>query len=291
MRRRIPSLIKYKGDYLMFLEEKTYRMKELAEWFEIQPKTFSDRKQEKLEELSQYAEFQVNYSQTGRILSIEITKVKEPVYGVLSLKNQFLKWLPANLHNIAEETEEWGSIISWPLVVNCYCQENNIDYDGAHYVWVSDAGRSDDGKRKVMGYHRVPNSDFKIWHYLLHLAKAWGQKNHIALEDYGIDCCADSFNPTHLRLTTEEDKEVREKIYSKWFGIKHQEVLDLVDYIEYYDDDYINKEDLMQLKLCQRLSDKEKRKAAAEECVQAGVLRRKGYVLNDCGEPVEESLP
>lgn len=274
----------------MLLEEKTYNIKQLAEWFEIKPGRFYHTKEEKLQELSDYAEFQVKYSQTGRILSIEITKVKEPVYGVLSLKNQFLKWLPANIHNIAEETEEWGSIISWPLVVNCYCQENNIDYDGAHYVWVSDAGRSDDGKRKVEGCRRVPNADFKAWHYLLHLAKAWGQKNHITLEDYGIDCCADSFNPTHLRLTTEQDKETREKIYSKWFGIKHQEVLDLVDYIEYYDDDYIDKEDLMQLKLCQRLSDKEKRQAAAEECVQAGVLRRKGYVLDDAETQVEESL-
>lgn len=265
----------------MLLEKKIYKIKELANWFETTPKSFSNTKKQRLEELAKYAEFQINYTKTGRISSIEILEVKEPVYGVLDLKAQFLKWLPANIHSIAQNTDEWGDILSWPTVINYYCKKNNIHYEGAHYIWVKDEGRTEDNKRKIEGSRRVPNPAFKCWHYLLHIAKAWGQKNNIHLEDYGLDCCADSFNPTSLRLTTEEDKEVREKIYSKWFGVKHQEVLDLVDYIEGYDDDYIDKEDLMQLKLCQRLSDKDKRMAAAGECAKAGVLRRKGYVLKE----------
>lgn len=35
----------------------------------------------------------------------------------------------------------------------------------------------------------------------------------------------------------------------------------------------------MQLRICQRLSDKEKRLRAAKECADIGVLRRKGYSL------------
>ena len=50
------------------------------------------------------------------------------------------------------------------------------------------------------------------------------------------------------------------QIYKKWFGtVSHQEVFDLVDYIDEYEDCYIPKDELMQLKLCQRLTDKEKR--------------------------------
>ena len=134
----------------------------------------------------------------------------------------------------------------------------------------------------------MPNPRFKLWHSLYNAAKYWGKKNNISLEDWGIDCCADSFNPTYLRLTTQEDLQKREEIYKKWFGVTHQEVIDLIDYIEDYDDDYIDKEEILQLKLCQRLTDKEKRQKAVEECVKAGVLRRKGYHLNEgetCGSP------
>ena len=263
----------------MLLQNKKYTPKELAEWFEIHPKTFSRTREKRLEELSQYADYEVLYGKSGRIISIQITNVKESVYGVLSLKKQFLNWIPKGIKEVALWTINFDFVLSWPLIANWYCKNNNIPYEGPHYVLVSDEGTSYDSKRKVEGKRKVPNPEYKQWHYIYNLAKRWGAKNNVSLEDWGIDCCADSFNPTSLRLTTPEDLEKREEVYKKWFGIKHQEVLDLVDYIDEYEDCYIPKDELLQLKLCQRLTDKEKRIAAAQECAKLGVLRRKGYHL------------
>ena len=80
----------------------------MASWFGTTPKSFSNTRAWRLKELAKYAEFQINYTQTGRISSIEILEVKEPVYGALDLKAQFLKWLPFNIHDIAQNTEKWG---------------------------------------------------------------------------------------------------------------------------------------------------------------------------------------
>lgn len=264
----------------MILENKKYTCKELAEWFEISPNNFSKNKKKRLEELSQYADFKIGYTPKGRISFIEITNVKVPIYGTLDMKKQFLLWVPNGLTEVATWAIDFGYVLSWPLVVNYYCDKHNIKYDGPHYILIEDEGISIDNKRKVKGQRKIPNPEFKEWHYLYNVARRWGADNNIYLEDLGIDCCADSFNPTSLRITTEEDLEKREQIYKKWFGvIHHQEVFDFVDYIDEYEDCYIPKDELMQLKLCQRLSDKEKRLAAAKECAELGVLRRKGYRL------------
>lgn len=264
----------------MNLEVKKYKVKEMAEWFGISSKYFSTTKEKRLEELNQYADFEVKYTPTGRISCINVTNVKVPIYGALSLKQQFLEWLPKNIIEESMWFVDYGYVLTWPLLVNCYCSQHNIKYNGPHYILVEDEGTSTDGKRKVKGQRRIPNPEFKEWHYLYNIAKKWGIEHNFSLEDIGLDCCADSFNPTYLRLTTEEDLEKREQIYKKWFGtVSHQEVFDLVDYIDEYEDCCIPKDELMQLKLCQRLSDKEKRLAAAKECAELGVLRRKGFRL------------
>lgn len=264
----------------MELEVRKYKVKELAEWFNISSKYFSTTKVKRLEELSQYADFKVKYTPTGRISYIDVTNVKVPIYGALTLKQKFLEWLPANITEVAMWFVDLEYVLSWPLLINYYCKENGIKYNGPHYILVEDEGTSSDGKRKIKGQRRIPNPEFKEWHYLYNIAKKWGIANNISLEDVGIDCCADSFNPTYLRLTTEEDLEKREQVYKKWFGtVRQQDVMDLVDYIDEYEDYCIPKDELMQLKLCQRLSDKEKRLAAAKECAELGVLRRKGYRL------------
>lgn len=264
----------------MELEVKKYKVKELAEWFNISSKYFSTTKTKRLEELSHYADFEVKYTPTGRISYIEITDVKVPIYGALNLKQQFLNWLPGGLIEVATWAIDFEYVLSWPLLVNYYCREHEIKYNGPHYIMVEDEGISIDNKRKIKGQRKVPNPEYKEWHYLYNVAKKWGIANNISLEDVGIDCCVDSFNPTSMRITTDEDLEKREQVYKKWFGtIRHQEVLDFVDYIDEYEDCYIPKDELMQLKLCQRLSDKEKRLAAAKECAELGILRRKGYRL------------
>ena len=57
----------------MILEEKTYKMKELAEWFGVTPGAFSNRKVERLKELSEYCEFE----DLGR-KGIKVTRVIIP---------------------------------------------------------------------------------------------------------------------------------------------------------------------------------------------------------------------
>lgn len=195
----------------MLLEEKNYTLAELSKWFQISSKNLSHYKDKRFRELKQYTDFEVIYTQARRVSSINVTKVKEPNYGVLDLKKQFLEWLPRNISNVATNTEEFGRVLFWPLIINCYCKEYNIPYDGAHYLWVEDEGTSHDNKRKVYGKRKIPNPEYKKWHYLFNLAKQWGSKNNIHLEDYGIDCCVDSFNPTSMRLTTEEDRKKEKK--------------------------------------------------------------------------------
>lgn len=262
----------------MELESKKYTCKELASWFGISSNNFSKNRHKRLEELNQYADYEIKYTPTGRISYIKIIEVKVPIYGGVNLKKEFLDWIPNGITEVATWAADFEHVLSWPLLINYYCKEHKIKYDGPHYILVEDEGISIDSKRKIKGQRKIPNPEFKEWHYLYNLAKRWGGANNISLEDWGIDCCVDSFNPTSMRITTEEDLERREQVYKKWFGtIPHQEVLDFVDYIDEYEDCYIPRDELMQLKLCQRLTDKEKRLAAAKECAELGILRRKGY--------------
>lgn len=62
------------------LEEKTYSIKELAEWFNIKPNTFSKSKQKYLQKLEYYARFHV--TKTGKIT---IEEVFESVYTRTSI--------------------------------------------------------------------------------------------------------------------------------------------------------------------------------------------------------------
>ena len=73
----------------MELEVRKYKVKELAEWFNISSKYFSTTKVKRLEELSQYADFEVKYTPTGRISYIDIINVKVPIYGALHLNKNF----------------------------------------------------------------------------------------------------------------------------------------------------------------------------------------------------------
>lgn len=262
---------------IMVLENKKYKLKEIAEWFNMSANNFSKQKDRCLAELKCYAEFEVKYTPSGRVSYIDVTRVLVPIYEKPVSKQQFLDWLPTGIKKVATWAAETQYVLSWPLLVNYYCKENNIPYDGPHYILEKDEGVSYDSKRKVEGNRKIPNPDFSEWHYLYNLVRRWSAQHNISLEDWSIDCCADSFNPTSLRISTKEDLKKREQIYKKWFGVRQQEVLDLVDYIDEYADCYIPKDELMQLRICQRLSDRAKRIAAAKECAESGVLKRKGY--------------
>lgn len=103
-----------------------------------------------------------------------------------------------------------------------------------------------------------------------------------AILGYAVNCCADSFNPTKLRLETEKDQELQNKIYKRYFGeLSYEDICELVDQVSAIVEDneltLENKNNIIENKVMRSLSNKQKRQLAAEECADSGVLRRKGY--------------
>lgn len=70
----------------MKLEIRTYSVKELAEWFNIKPNTFSKSKQSYLNKLSFYASYHLNESK-----KIVIDEIYEEVYTKISIMDQRIK--------------------------------------------------------------------------------------------------------------------------------------------------------------------------------------------------------
>lgn len=101
---------------------------------------------------------------------------------------------------------------------------------------------------------------------------------------YAINCCVNSFNPIKLRLETEKDQELQNKIYKKYFGeLSYEDICELVDQVSAMvgDDELtlVDKNRIVENKVMRSLSSKQKRQMAAEECADVGVLRRKGYPI------------
>ena len=259
----------------MVLEENIkYGRTELSEWFEIAPATFSRAKEKRLEELKDYGEFEVFYTKTGNFSYLIFSKVYCNTY-MKSYKKPFLKSLEED--DLWNKTGENG-ISNAAVVTNYYCSRHKIPYNGPHYIWIDDEGRSLDGKRKVVQSKKVPNPDFKIWHYLYNIARAYYKKENEGNDKiFYYDMSADSWNPITLKLTTPEMLATRESIYKKYFGAaSNNELIEVVDLIENTEEENISKEELKQLKGIARLSDKQKREAATKEIIEAAVLKKDG---------------
>ena len=79
----------------MELQPKKYKQKELAEWFGINYNSFRMSRDKKLEELKDYADFEIEYNATSkRINSINVKKVYHNVY-YKSYKKDLIDSLPA----------------------------------------------------------------------------------------------------------------------------------------------------------------------------------------------------
>ncbi len=63
----------------MLLEEKTYTLKEISEWFRTSSKKLSHYKNKRFEELKQYTDFNIIYIQAERVFIISIIKVKNQI--------------------------------------------------------------------------------------------------------------------------------------------------------------------------------------------------------------------
>lgn len=258
----------------MILEKDVkYDRPKLAEWFGITPESFSRTRIKRLEELKDYGEFEVFYTKTGNFSYLIFSKVHCDTY-MKSYKKPFLKSLEED--DLWNKTGENG-ISNAAVVTNYYCSKHKIPYNGPHYIWIDDEGRSLDGKRKVVQSKKVPNPDFKIWHYLHRIAKAYYRENCENVDKIYYDMSADSWNPITLKLTTPEMLATRESIYKKYFGAaSNNELIEVVDLIENTEEENISKEELKQLKGIARLSDKQKREAATKEIIEAAVLKKDG---------------
>ena len=260
----------------MLLERnKNYTLKDLAEFFEITHATMRKIKNKKLEELKDYADYEIIMSEAGRFKYAHITNVYCDTY-MKSYKKPFVEWLEAA--DRFEETGEDG-ISNTTVITNYYCKINGLKYDGPHYMWVEDEGISLDGKRKVHGNRKIPNPQYKLWHYLHRIARDF-YRDPDNKNIQWVDCSTGEWNPTHLTKTTEAMQLKRDRIYNKYFGKIHgADVAEIADYVSEITDtmDPMQiKHEMEQLDAIKQMSDKSKRAAAAEECRIEEILKRKG---------------
>lgn len=259
---------------------------ELCDWFGIKTKTFTNLKRQKLEELKNFCDYELIKSQKGNFKAVYIKEVYEPIYSkkINPLKKKFLNWIEnGGIEEVALQTED--KTYSYPTVVNYFCKKNNIPYDGPHYYTIVEDGVNAEGVRIEGGRRKVSNEEYSEWHYLYRLLKKYQSENKIKC-GMSVACCAGDFNPTRLRLETIADRELQNQIYQKYFGtLSYEDVNELVDQVALMiDRGEISAEDkdfAIENKLMRNLSNKVKRLRAAEECSDNGVLRRKGYALED----------
>ena len=171
------------------LKENTlYSNKELAEWFGMKQKSFSNRKEEKLEELKAFADFELRGNKQKKVF---IKKVYEPVYSKKGSENYEI--IKANLEKywsengkgldtcqrVGEEMykEKLVSSITVGTTIN-YTRRGKIDKYGINYVSSGTVGRS---------------------------VYSWGKR----IQE------GDKFKLVPL---TEEEEEIKDKLVKKYFG-------------------------------------------------------------------------
>lgn len=257
---------------------------ELCDWFGIKTKTFTNLKKQKLEELKNFCDYELIKSQKGSFKAVYIKEVYEPIYSkkINPLKKRFLSWIAdGGIAEVALQTED--KTYSYPTVVNYFCEKNSIPYEGPHYYTVIEDGVNAEGVKIESGRRQITNKEYSEWHYLYRLLKKYQSENKIKC-GLSVNCCAGDFNPTKLRLETAADRDLQNQIYQKYFGkLSYEDINELVDQITLMiERGEISPEDkdfIIENKLMRNLSNKVKRLRAAEECSEAGVLRRKGYSL------------
>lgn len=257
---------------------------ELCDWFGIKTRTFSSLKKQKLEELKDFCDYELIKNQSGSFKAVYIKEVYEPIYSrkINPLKKKFLSWIKdGGISEVASQTE--NKTYSYPTVINYFCKKNCIPYDGPHHYTIMEDGKNAEGVKIEGGRRRVSNKEYPEWHYLYRLLKKYQSENKIKCGS-SVNCCAEDFNPTKLRLETAEDRELQNQIYQKYFGkLSYEDINELVDQvtlmIERGEISPEDKDFIIENKLMRNLSNKIKRERAAQECAEAGVLRRKGYSL------------
>lgn len=258
----------------MILEEnKQYNLQEISAWFDITRETFRKNKQKKLEELKLYADYELVESKKGYFRYIEVHKVYCDTYYKQE-GHKMRQWLESG--DRWDETADHG-VSSATIVTNYYCKLNNLPYDGQHYEWVEVIGKTENGKETVKQNKRKPSDQFKLWHYLYRIVKNFYALKNNREDDYRYDLSTDEWNPTRARLSTEEDKKLRDEISAKYYGNGFfEDAQELVDFISEADEEEIKRSKLQEFIFVSKLSNKERRMNIAYEQKEAGVLKRDG---------------
>lgn len=267
-------------------EDLKLNREELCDWFGIKTKTFTTLKKQKLEELKDFCDYELIKSQKGNFKAVYIKEVYEPIYSkkINPLKKRFLSWIAnGGIAEVAFQTED--KTYSYPTVVNYFCEKNSIPYEGPHHYTVIEDGVNAEGVKIEGGRRQVTNKEYSEWHYLYRLLKKYQSENKIRC-GLSVNCCAEDFNPTKLRLETAADRELQNQIYQKYFGkLSYEDINELVDQVtlmvERGEISSADKDFIIENKLMRNLSNKTKRERAAQECADSGVLRRKGYALDE----------
>ena len=278
----------------MILEEnKIYTQKELAKWFGINENSFCHARAKKLEELKDYADFEIATTKAGRFKNILIKEVYYDTY-YKSYKKDLIKFI--------EDQSQWEKILedgysNIEILINYYCSIKNLKYSGEnlHYQMVEISAITEDTKEKVTEEKRKRNKEeYKLWFYLYDTARRYFYNKHKLDYTSKEGCSIDSYFPLKLKRDTEEMKEEKAKIYEKYFGTKNygEENFEVYDIIISEDDENKTakdlKEELKQTKMILRLSDKEKRAAYYRELMEKGLYPTVGYLM---GSYVENKEP
>ena len=162
------------------IEGTSMGISDLAEWFDIKKRTFIRNKEEKLEELNLFCDYEPVYTPGGYLKQIYIKKVYIPEYShtMNPLKQQFLDWIDAGgIECVASQTPD--KVFSYPVVVNYFCKQNNIPYDGPHYYTLLEDGVNGEGHKITNGSRRTSNPQYAQWHYLYNILKRYQSKKKI----------------------------------------------------------------------------------------------------------------
>lgn len=260
---------------------KTYTRVELAKWFGIRPNTFTQDKQQKLEELKDYCDYELNLTPKGNFKSITVKEV----YCATSRAREgekLMSWLETG--DRWEETAD-KHVSSCSIVTNYYCHSFGIEYDGSHYIYEEVEGISAENghNEKVTQRKKKPNSDYALWHYLYRKVSTY--YNDKPREDYiKYDLSSGEWNPIKAVLSTEDMIKLRNEIGAKYYGkTLYEDAETLVDTLNNSfmtnneeEEICIKRKELNELKLYAGLTDKEKRSMIAQEQKENGVLKREG---------------
>ena len=256
---------------------------DLADWFGITKESFSAIRENKLEELKIFCDYNLILTPKGNFKAVKVTKVYTAEYIKSPLKQKFIEWLDkGGIGEVAAQTED--NTFSYPTVVNYFCDKNDIPYDGPHHLKIMEDGVSvgEEKTRKIYGGKRIiSNSKFKEWLYLYRILKKYAMDTGFKCGG-SINCCSKGFNPTKLRKETDSDRDLQNRIYQKYFGkLSYEDVSELVDkvsaLVEAGEISDIDRDAIVEDKLMRSLSNQQKRQLAAQECSDLGILRRKGY--------------